>query len=530
MGSNNNDKPPVRTEVQNIRDRLATMKTSLLDTAFTPLYLAKNYGMDILGFNLLDRQMDKSIDQFHSPKARAKILKDNVAGIKTSFLNDPIKKANQSITTHLVNTLTRTTTGFESLLQAPDPVPGQPKRALLTEIQTSLARSRGLNEELDLFKLRMEALEELLAGNRVDNPRVITAYVKEQFDKMLKQLKLKKTADLALVHDQMHVLRLRNQADRHLEDHEIANLEAKLKKDIEESYEKAEQGLEKDFKVGIPADKKTEGDTGTKSLFSQLDTAVTQAEAELTNFVLFAEKSKSKTLLESELIAGLGVGADSLGRKYREVSFLDYAQSIPERDHSWISPTAWFQYAQFLGNNSGELRTPSGLRITCQGNNIAFAFPTSWSPYHHYQDRLLGADMMIMVKDILSRGCSEITLTLECDNPALRKKIMEEFYYCAHLNGFPDDKIKFRIGPCSRGATEEEKKPIENKTASEIMGQLSRAASRARTKKSQWDQEQAALDKDSKIEQTRAVQALDERIDTIIGQDEPAIDAVARFI
>ena len=535
-----NDKR-VKTEVPTMRKRLSAMKSSPLDMVLSPAYIALNYGLGLFGADLLQHQMDTSIDRFHSPKARAKILKENVKGIKTSYLNEPIKKANQSITTNLVNTLTRTTTGFESLLQAIDPMLLDPahgpralqKQNLLTNTQTRLGPTRGLNEELNLFTLRMKTLQQLLDKNEVDDPRVISAYVKDEYDRMLKQLKLKKTADLTAIDTEIANLRVRNAelGVPLLTDHEINTLAATLKKEIDEAHEKAEKALDKDVKTGTPPDKKDEADKGTPALLTEFDKAVNQAEAELTNFVLFAEKSKSKTLVESEdLTARLGIGGAHQGEKYRDASFLDYANSLPDRDHSWVSPTAWFQYAQFLMNNRGELSTPSGLRVSYSDGNINFSFPPHNAVYYHYQDRLLGADLMIMVKDMVKNGFSSVTLTLECDNPELRKKIMEEFYYCAHLCGFPDDKIMFKIGECRRSRDEEEKKPIDNKKASEIMGKLGRAPKRAQAKKAQWDQEQAVLDKSNKVDCQRAVAELDERIDNIIGQDEPAIHAVGRYI
>lgn len=533
-------KRTVETGIKDIKDRLKLMRP--LDMALSPLYLLKNYGMDLLGFDLLSRQMDKSIDEFHSPKAKAKILKDNVAGIKTSYLNEHVKKANQSIATHLIANLTRTTTGFETLLNALDPLPtaGDPtlprlqqRRNLLRAAQTQLQITRGLSEELTLFKLRMETLQDLLEKNEVDDPRVIVGYIKEQYDKALEQLKLKKTADLAKVDEQIAALRAANVAGGDgtypFAAHEITALETALKKDINEAYEKAEKGLDKDFKTGTPPDKKDENDKGVPGLLSDCDKAVTQAEAELHNFVLFSEKSKSKTLLESNLSAGLGTGADSKGRVYREISFADYANSKPEYGHSWVSPTAWFQYAQFL-MNKGQLHTPSGLSLEYSEDGLKFTFPPGRSFYHHYQDRLLGADMMLMVNECVKQGTGKIVLTLECSDPDLRKKIMEEFYYCAHLAGLTDDQIFFKVSGCPQASNEEEKKPIDNKKASEIMGQLGNAPARAQIKKQAWEQERAAIEKDAKVERNRDIQALDNHIDDIIGMDRPGIEAVGRYI
>ena len=530
------DKRNVKTALPTIKESFSAMRSSPLDLILSPAYFVLNYGKELFGMDLLQSQMDKSIDQFHSPTNRHKMLHENVKGIKTSYLNEHFKKANQSITTHLVTNLTRATTGFESLMQITGPGAAE-KRALLERRQRNLDPSRRLNEPLHLFTLRMEALQQQLDTNAVDNPRVIVAYIKEQYDKMLKELKLKKTADLALVDAEINELRRANAAadDGPLfAEHEITTLAANLKKDIEESYDKAEKGLDKDFKTGTAPDKKDETDKGTPSLFTEFDKSVRQAEAELCNFVIFSEKSKSKRLLESQgLNARLGMGGDQ-GEKYRDVSFLDYANSMPERDHSWISPTAWYQYSQFLMNNKGELTTPSGLRINCEQDGvISFTFPPSslftTTPFYYYsQDRLLGADMMLMVQDMVKRGCTEITFVLECDNPDLRKKLMEEFYYCAHLADFPDDKIKFRIGACPRASKEEDQKPIENKKASEIMGQLGRAPKRAQAKKAQWNQEKALLDKTEKVTMQREVAHLDETIDALIGQNETAINAIAR--
>ncbi len=536
MSAGNSDNK-ARTQARNFKEQM-TMWRSPISTALSPAYLLKNYALGLVGYDLSDligTQMDTSIDAFHSPQARAQILRNNVEGIKTSHLNEHIKKANQSIRTNLEDVLTRTTTGFETLKASiekllPDPA-AQEKLDLLTAMEdiagnqgyASLRTTRALNDEMEQFKLRMEALQELLETNAVDNPRVITAYVKEQYAKLLEQLKLKKTADLNKIAENMRDLR-RDGGPR-FTNSEYAELEATLKKDINEVYEKAEKALDKDFKTGTPAEKKDgkDVDKGTPSLFSNLDKATKQAEAELLNFVLFAEKSKSKMLVESGLSGGLGAGSLNNGRIYRDISFDDYAQSLPERDSSWVSPTAWMQYAQFLMNNKGELTTPSGLRISHTDGGMQFSFPSGSSFYHHYQDRLLGADMMMMVNEIVRQGKDEITFVLtECSDPKLRKVLMEEFYYAAHLAGFPDDKIKFEISGCPRAKTEEEQKPIDNKTAAECMGMLGRAPKRAQLKKAQWDQDQAALDN------TVYVKGLSDRIDDMINQNAPALQGLGR--
>ena len=542
MGQNKSGGNPPKTEFRGFKDQFRLLRP--LDMALSPFYLLKNYGLDVLGFDLLSRQADKSIDEFHSPKAKAKMLKDNVKGIKTSFLDEHVKKANDSIEKHLSTHLERGTTGFETLLNALDPLPDaadptrprlEAKRNLLTQIQRELHSTRGLNEELTLFKLRMQTLQELLKKNEIDNPRVIVGYIKEQYDKALKQLKLKKTADLTKVDEQMAELRRLNGLNplTPLAPHEITNLEAALKKDIYEAYEKAEQGLDKDFKTGTPPDKKDENDKGVPGLLSECDKEVIKAEAELCNFVLFTEKSKSKRLVETNLSAGLGVGAGSQGKIYRDISFEDYATSTPERDQSWsswASPNAWMQYWQFLMNNKGVLTSPSGLRFEYGANgNIHIKFPAGSAFYYYYQDRLLGADMMSIINKMVAEGATQIVLNLDCDDPDLRKLIMEEFYYCAHLAKFPDDKIKFKISGCPRANDEEERKPIENKNASEIMGLLGNAPTRAQAKEQEWEQERAALERDSKVELNRDIQGLADHIDDIIGMDRPAISAVGRY-
>lgn len=521
---------PVRTRMKTYKEELNTLKTSTIECITAPLHLVKNYLMTTAGFDLMERQSQQSIDEFHSPKAHAKILKDNVAGIKTSYLNPHVKKACESIHTHLEVNLKRATTGVETLKRAIIP-PNQAKTDALIALEESLESTRQFNEPLQLFKLRMETLEQLLRSNSVDNPRVITAYIKDQYDKMLEQLKLKKTADLELVSHRITALKQRPGPGDHFSDFELDDLEASLKKDINESYDKAEKGIDKDFKTGVPPEQKDgkDIDKGTPSLFKEFDKATRQAEAELHNFVLFAEKSKSKTLLESGLSAGLGTGIGDKGRtKYRENSFEKYAASIPERETGWLSPTAWFQYSQFLMNNRSELVTPSGLRLSVTDSGIQFSFPTSWSSYYHYQDRLLGADMMILVKRILALGKDEITLTLNCDDPMLRKKIMEEFYYAAHLAGFPDDKIKFSIAACPAAHNEEEKKPIDGKTANEIKSMLGSAPTRAQLKKQEWDQEQQVIDRNANQELHNDVEELESKINVIVGFDEPEMDVQAR--
>lgn len=546
MGANPNSphENKVPTKLKSIKDNVLGLFGSPIETSLTPFYLLKNYALlPLAGYKLSDlvrTQMDTSIDAFHSPAAKAKILKDNVAGIKTSYLNPHIQKANESIKTNLEDVLTRSKTGFETLKAGlekllPDPV-ARTKLAFLNAIEdkpgadglASLQTTRALSDDLKQYQLRMEALFELLkTPNAIDNPRVITAYVKEQYKQVLEQLKAKKTADLEKITVKMTAFR----AGNHFTPSECAELEATLKKELEEAYDKAEKGLDKDFKTGVKPEKK-EGkdvDEGTPSLFDELDKATRQAEAELHNFVLFAEKSKSKSLVVSGLSAGLGAGALSQGRIYRDVSFDDYAKSIPERDSSWLSVEAWMQYAQFLMNNNGVLVTPTGLRLNYSDNGVQFTFPSAHSFYHHYQDRLLGADMMMMVNEIVKQGKKEITLELtSCDDPELRKVLMEEFYYAAHLAGFPDDKIKFQIAGCPRAKSEEEQKPIDNKTAAECMGMLGSAPSRAQQKKQAWQAEQDVLDVNQNIELKRDVKALAERIEEMLDPNQAAIAGLGR--
>ncbi len=526
-----------RTKAKSFKEQLQTIK-SPVDVVLSPAYLLANYGLSMLGFDLLERQMDTSIEQFHSPKARAKILKDNVAGIKTTYLNDPVKKIQQSIKTHLTDTLTRGTTGFETLKQTLEPglsardSAAIAKNTLLTRIEADLHPTRALDDELHLFTQRMDTLQELLEGNLIDNPRVIAAYIKAQYTEMLEQLKRKKKADTDLATAKMREL------SGQFTPAEITALETALKKDINDAFDKAQAGLDKDFQKGIDPAKPKEGETadkGTPSHFSNLNKATQQAEAELHSFVLFSEKSKSKKVVESNLTMGLGTGQATKGRKYRNITFEEYAADLPARDSSWITANAWFQYGQSLMNQGGTLISPSGLRFDATPDGIKFSFPSHSSFFHHYQDRLMGAEMMVLINKRIQDGKDPskdtITLTLEdITDPKLRKKMMEEFYYAAHLKGFSDDRIKFNICACPRASHEEEKKPIDNKSASEIMGQLGRAPQRAHAKKAAWDQQQAELDKTSNIELNRDVETLSERIDNIINPNAPAISAVGRYM
>lgn len=530
-----------KTKAKNIKQQLSTWR-SPIETALSPVYLLKNYGLSLIGYDLsslVAAQSSRSIDAFFGPAARAKILKDNIAGIKTSFLNEHIKKANQSIKTNFEDVLTRTTTGFESIRGTLEKLlPDQNaerKLAFLATIEDaagtqgedSLYKTRHINLEIEQFQLRMEVLQEMLESNDVDNPRVITAYVKEQYDKVLEQLKLKRTADLNKIAAKMAIIR----ASRELTSSECTELEATLKKEANEAYDKAEKGLDKDFKTGVPPEKKDDKEVskGTSSLFADLDRATDQAEAELHNFVLFAEKSKSKSLVESGLHGGLGAGALSNGRIYRDVSFDDYASSIPERESSWVSPTAWYQYAQYLRNNNGDLTTPTGLRLKNEGGTLSFTFPSGFAFYHHYQDRLLGADMMSMVNEMVRQGAENgIVFELNnCSDPKLRKVLMQEFYYAAHLAGLPDDKIFFKISGCPRAKDEEEKKPID-KSAAECMHMLGNAPTRAGLKKKEWEQEKRVLDTSAKVDFHRDVADLSNIIEDKINLNAGAFHGMGR--
>jgi hypothetical protein len=245
---------------------------------------------------------------------------------------------------------------------------------------------------------------------------------------------------------------------------------------------------------------------------------------------LFAEKSKSKSLVESGLHGGLGAGALSNGRIYRDVSFDDYATSLPERERSWVSLEAWRQYAAYLMNNSGDLTTPTGLRLKQQGGTISFSFPSGFAFYYHYQDRLLGADMMSMVNEIVRQGAENgIVFELnDCYDPELRKVLMQEFYYAARLAGLEDDKIFFKISGCPRAKNDEEKKPIDNKSAAECISMLGDAPARAGRKKQQWEQEKKVLDTTANVELNRDVSDLSDRIDDKINLNADALHAMGR--
>lgn len=538
------DDNKAKTKAKNLKERLSIWP-SPIQTALSPAYLIKNYALGVTGYDLsslVATQSSQSMDAFFSPTARAKILKDNVAGIKTSFLNEHIKKANQSIKTNVEDVLTRTTTGFESLkgtlekLSADgrdtDKEKAAKKLLALTIIEDaagtgdedSLYKTRHINSEINEFQLRMEALQEMLESNEVDNPRVITAYVKEQYDKILEQLKLKRTADLNKIAAKMSIIR----EHPDFTSSEYTELEATLKKDANEAYDKAEKGLDKDFKTGVAPEKKDDKEVnkGTNSLFKDLEEATVKAEAELHNFVLFSEKSKSKSLVESGLHGGLGAGALSNGRIYRDVSFDDYARSQPERDSSYFSLTAWYQYADYLINNSGDLTTPTGLRLKQQSGRISFSFPSGFAFYYHYQDRLLGADMMSMVNEMVRQGAENgIVFELnDCSDPNLRKVLMQEYYYAARLAGLEDDKIFFKISGCPGAKDDEEKKPID-KSAAECMHMLGDAPARAGRKKQQWEQEKNVLDTTANVALNRDVSNLSERIDDKINLNKEAFSS-----
>ncbi len=509
------------TKYKSFKDRLTIAKTP--NTVFSNAYLLAAYGMEAVGFDLLSRQVDTSIDQFHSPKARAKILSDNVAGIKTKGLVAPVKKCIGSLTTHL-NGLRHSSTGFESAKQkmesiligstAGDKEDAREKLQKIKALENSLATSRVYNFDLSEVKKRLEVLHEFLENDEVDDPRAIVAYITDQYKVLFDELKRKRESDLKLIKENIATARTDNDI---LPVSELNKIEQDLIKTVNESYDKAEQAIKSDFETGVPAAKK--GEQGTPGLKSVLEEETQKAELELIHFVIFSEKTKSKEVVEASLGMSAGPAGSNQGKKYRSLAFEDYVRDEkPERSNAWLSLESWRHYGEYLMNNKAELYTPSGLRLSHDGNgSVSIKFPSSWSFYYHYQDRLLGSDLMLMVDEIKRQGKTEITLTLTIHDPKLRQKIMEEFYYAAHLAGFPDDKIKFNV-KCS----EKEDQSIDNKTAKEIQGRLGNAPNRAKIKAGTWDQERAAVSKESKKELNRHVQGIDDRIEDIL--NKPAME------
>ncbi|PJD92677.1 MAG: hypothetical protein CK424_03580 [Legionella sp.] len=493
---------------------LAGIKTS--NTALSAAYVLAAYGMEAVGLDLVSRQTEKSIDQFHSPKARAQMLRDNIAGIKTKGMIAPLKQTMESMATHLKG-LKSSTTGFEGLK---DQIKRQGNNvaqlALLKTFEGKLSSTRIYDFDVSEPSKRLEVLHGLMENDEVNDPRAILAYITSQYDNLLKELKRKKETDLKLIKNT--ILVMKQQPSCPQED-DINKLEQDLINTLNERYDKAEKGIKTDFETGVPAAK--EGEKGTPSLKSLLENEAQKAELELINFVIFSEKSKSKEVVESDLSMRVGAPGADKGKKYRKLSFEDYANDAnPERSAAWFSVEAWQHYGQYLMNNKAVLTTPSGLRMNHDERGVSIKFPASSSFYYHYQDRLLGSDMMLMVNEIKRQGKTEIKLTLTVHDPKLRQKIMEEFYYAAHLAGFPDNKIKFQVRFTEKEKAEES---IENKTAEEIMGRLGSAPSRAQTKAQMWKQEQETVSKDSKIALNREVHSIEERIDEIL--ERPAIQA-----
>ncbi|HVT62735.1 MAG TPA: hypothetical protein VHD33_04520 [Legionellaceae bacterium] len=502
------------TQYKGFKERFKAVKTpvsSAINAVKTTTYIAGSYAMSIVGLDL-GTQVEKSIDQFFSPRARANLFKDNIAGLKVKGLIPSVKQSIQSLETHL-KVLEHPNTGFEELknklhMQSQDTRNSHQNAAKnqlnqLITIEGNLRAIRYPSFDINEIQKRFEVLKDILERDDVEDPRTIPAYVDIQLKALAKHIKDKKASDLQAIERQMNALRNGINHDV-LSIDEITKLEQTLIKTLNETYDKFEAGIKKDFEEGVPAAK--QGDTPVLSIKNLMQKEADKAEAELFNLVLFSEKTKSKEVVDANPGA-LGAHGANKGKKYRSITFEEYVQDQP-RTQSLLD------FAQYLMNNKAEIYGLGGLRIKHDGQGgISMTIPHGLSLYYHYQDRLLGADIMSIVNQIKAQGKEEITLTLDVHDAKLRQKIMEEFYYAATLAGFPPDKIKFNVT-----YTEDPEKSISNKTASEIMGRLGQAPQRAGIKQQIWQQEQAEVDKESKVALNRRVAALDQKIENILNQ------------
>ncbi|MCR9192778.1 MAG: lipocalin/fatty-acid binding family protein [Gammaproteobacteria bacterium] len=470
-------------------------------------------------FGLEMQPSEELLEAHHAPKAREEIYRANVAGVKTNELNGLVKRALTSSKTHLAD-LTPGKTGFEdqiSELRAhiaanPADMAAAGRVAPLTAIERDLLPSRVPSFEINQFEERLAVLHELLERKDVDDPRVIIAYIKEQYAKLSQELDSKKTSDLALIDAKIADIRAGNLLS---EDATVA-LEKSLKDRVNEAHDKAKKGLETDFKQGVPAAK--EGEKATPSLFADFDKAAQKAEAELFSFVMYAEIIKTKAAVDPSLTAGVGPGlAPDDPKRYRNIKFEDYIQAQAERSHDLFSAKAWSQYFSYLLNQKAELETTSGLRMKIDpgSGSVSMTFPSNsiFSSYYSLDESYLEDDMMMLVNEIVRQGKDTISLSVESDDPKIRAKVMEAFYVAAKLAEppFDDSKIKF-----SATITEEQKNSFQDKTATEIMGQLGSAPSRVAAKRQKWNAEKESIKKESNQQQLRDMASLDRKIEDIL--------------
>ncbi len=491
---------------RNIKDKLLSL------AARTPILLAVNYLTKVTGIGD-GFHRDVTCEQLHSPKAQAKILADYEGSIKVKGLEEPVEKWLNGITAQL-KTIGSETPGLAELkkqINANADLTDEQKKTRITLCKT--AEDYLLSKpsvDLDDFKERMKIVLDLLKEDQENNPRVIVAYIDDQYFKLIKQMETDSKIQLERVDGYLDNL---NVLSRLPAPEELNNMKNEVKKLIQESFDKAKAELDTLYEKGTPAT--TDKDEAVPSLRAIFGKKVDQAEKELCNLVLYAEHTDSKALPASKnLTAGAaGIAANKNdSRKYRDIDFKTYLEAKPERSSAWLSATAWSDYLKFLNNQKHELVTPGGLLLRHTETGVSISIPMSYSLYHQYYDDQLETDLLTIMNELIARGKDKVTITIDCQDETLRQKLMEKAYVAARLAGLPDDKIKFNVS-----GFKDKEQNITSKTATEIMSRLGSAPGIAQIKLNSWNQQKTGLQKPAKDKLNSDVAKLDKKINDILG-------------
>jgi len=495
-------------------DYIKEKLTSLMTNAPA---VALNYIAHVTGITSVQAHSNLSLEQFHSPKAHTKILTDYEKSIKVKGLIQPVDELLKGLTAQL-DGIRSTTTGLEDFkkkIEDHETLTEAEKEAKIKfseGVEKTLGPTRATSPEVQDFQKRLEILLELLNKDETDNPRVIVAYIDDEYHKLIKQLQDDKQHALEAVTKQFG--ELKGLGGGAMSAKELDEMQKEMEKRITDSYDKAQTELDKLYEKGTPA--ATEKDKAVPGLRERFVKTADQAEQELINLVLYAEHTDSKAIpTPKTLSAGAGVAPDNDGPgKYRNVGFDEYLAVKPERASTWFSSQAWSDYLKFLCNQNHELYTPSGLLLNHQKNDkgetiIAITLPAGFGIYHHYYDNQLESDLLCMMNELKAKGKDEVNITINIHNPALRQEIMEKAYIAAKLAGFPDEKIKFNVT-----FHEDDKRTINDKTAKEIRGQLGQAPSRAQTIQNSWNAQKKAAENPQKLR--AEVASLDRKINGIL--------------
>ena len=506
-----------------------TFKDRLINTLYAPIEVVRtglNYAADVTGIDILESTVERSIEQFYSPRARAKILANNRVGVKIKGLQAPLKEAIASLESNLAS-LKIEETGFAAHiteLQKNTTSAGRLKVQKLTNLETTISRSLGASFDLNEVTKRFQELSGCIDNDSIHNPRVIIDYIETQYDLFKKQLEEDKTAALKAIKD--NIDKEKNEANPCLTAATLDKIAKDLSDKVTKAYETTKENLETAYVKGKPAIKATkekEKDTpATPGILAKLSNAAENAEAELLSMIVFSEHSSSKSVPNTSLTMGSTTPAplseDPI--RYRNMSLEDYINHQPERSKSFLSAQAWWQYGKYLMNNKAELITPSGLRMKHNGSNsISITVPSRYALYHHASDKMLGADAMHMVNQIKAAGFPTIVFTVDCQDPIVRQKMMEEFYYAAKMGGYSDDHIKFNV-PCledQQPSHSNSKLSITNEPASNILGRLGNAPNRALIAMSRWKEEEKILKNESSASLRAESIKLGEHIQTKLG-------------